>query len=72
MKHLLSNREQHSLVIGHMLRQKHVLVLFPLLGFRCCVATAPVVYGALCVSVPAHLQPFYRSDPNPVKGVLGL
>lgn len=26
--------------------------------------------GAPRVSVPAHLQPFYRSDPNPVEGVL--
>lgn len=59
----------HSLVIGHMLRQICRLFFFPLLGLGCCVAKPPVAYGALCVSIPARLQPFYRSDPNPVKGV---
>lgn len=62
----------HSLVIRRMLRHICCLLLFPLLGLRCCVAKTPVVYGALCVSVPARLQPFYRLDSNPVKGVLGL
>lgn len=60
-------------VIGRMLRKTCCLLLlfFSLSRLRCCVATAPVVCGALCVSVPARLQPFYRSDRNPVKGVLG-
>lgn len=61
----------HSLVIGRMLGQICCPVLLLLPGLRCCVAKTPVVFGAHCVSIPAHLQPSCRSDPNPVKGVLG-
>lgn len=32
----------------------------------CCLDSCG--FPAQCVSIPAHLLPFYRSNPNPVKG----
>lgn len=52
----------HSSVIGRMLREICCRVVAAS-WLRCCVAKTPVAFGAQCVSIPAHLQPFLQVGP---------
>lgn len=65
--------ERHALVIGHLHRHGCADVrLDPFQGLDAQLPRLPRLSPSHHVSIPAHLLPFHRSNPDPVKGLWAL